>query len=248
MKNLITNLFHLPCLDPIRAELSSGSSVVVESLPASAKAFFAAISHEVTQKPLLILTGAGSEEFQLYNNLPFFVNKQVVELPAWETLPSENIAPSPDIVGARYTALKQIASSEKPLIVLTTLQGALQKLLSYKKLEADWLKVARGQKISFDTLINAIFKLGYERKSIVTDKGEFAVRGGIIDIFPITTSEPFRLEFWGDEIDSIRSFDTASQKSHTHYPNLEIGLAQELESIRRSIAISLHIFYLVVLK
>ncbi len=232
MKNLITKLFHLPCLDPIRVELSSGSSAVIETLPASAKAFFAAFSHEATQKPLLILTGAGSEEFQLYNNLPFFVNKQVVELPAWETLPSENIAPSPDIVGARYTALKQIASSEKPLIVLTTLQGALQKLLSYKKLEADWLKIARGQKISFDTLINAIFKLGYERKSIVSDKGEFAVRGGIIDIFPITTSEPFRLEFWGDEIDSIRSFDTASQKSHTHYPNLEIGLAQELESMQ----------------
>lgn len=206
-------------------------SLLVEELTPSQKAFVAAFASHVTQKSCLLLTGAGVEEFKLYNDLPFFTKRPLIELQAWETLPSENIAPSPDIVGSRYRSLQALVHRKEPVIVLATLQGSLQKVFPRASFQNESFSLKIGLKVAFDHVVEKLQKLGFERKSIACDKGEFAVRGGLIDLFPVTSTEPFRIEFFGDEIDSIRSFDPIGQKSIQSISEVEITPAKELEFI-----------------
>jgi len=216
-----------PFLENFSKAVAKGDSLLLEGLSPPAKAL--AIDQLVTnsQKSTLVLTGAGVEEFKLYNDLPFFSAYPLVELAAWETLPSENISPSPDIVGSRYNALKKLATTTGPFIVICTLQAALQKVIPPEVFKKSELVVRTGQKLDFNECIQTLAALGFEKKSLCTDKGEFAIRGGIIDFFPITELTPYRLEFFGNELETIRLFDPASQKSKTHVDHIAFGLAKE---------------------
>ena len=210
-------------------EIQQGASLLLEDLIAPAKALVIAETALRAKKSVLVLTGAGVEEFKLYNDLPFFSAHPIVELAAWEVLPSENVAPSPDIVGARFRALDALSKNAGPSIILSTLQGVLQKVLPPQHLQSLTLHLKRKDTIGFEELLFRLEGLGYERKSVACDKGEMAFRGGIIDIFPVTSTEPVRLEFWENEIESIRAFDPASQKSSRHLEEIQIGAAKELE-------------------
>ncbi len=231
MLDFLVELKKSKSLQLFENEIRASNTLVIEELIPSAKAFISAYASAISQKSILILTGAGPEEFKLFNDLPFFTKQLLIELPAWETLPSENIAPSPDIVGARYRALKAIQEkkSSGPIIVLSTLQGCLQKVVSQKTFEKSSLTLKKGQTCNFEKLIATLQELGFERKSIAADKGEFAVRGGLIDIFPVIAAEPYRIEFFGDEIDQIRAYDPSGQKSTKQVDKVEISPAKELE-------------------
>ena len=220
-----------PFLQKYTDEVTKGSSLLFEQLLPPAKAFLATRFVDTLKRSTLILTGAGIEEFKLYNDIPFFSSHTIVELPAWETLPSENIPPSPDIVGSRYRALQTLATQKGPFIVLSTLQGVLQKLMPPELFQRSHFILTKGKDFDFNELTKQLAELGYEKKALCCDKGEFAVRGGIIDIFPITASEPYRLEFWGNCIDSIRAYDSSSQKSQKPVDSIEITCAKELEVI-----------------
>lgn len=233
-----------PFLKRYQEELSHGSSFVFEELGPSSKAFLTSKLVDETKRTCLVLTGAGIEEFKLYNDLPFFSSHTIVELAAWETLPSENIPPSPDIVGSRYRALHTLATQKGPFIVLSTLQGVLQKILPPALFQKSQIVVKKLTQCDFNELIKKLVELGYEKKAVCCDKGEFAVRGGIIDIFPITTSEPYRIEFWSDTIESLRVFDPASQKSQKQVDEVEISQAKELEAIAKKELLSTIFDYL----
>lgn len=211
----------------VEKELKEGSSFLFESLTPSSKAFISCLAQDVTNKSLIILTGTGPEEYKLFNDLPTFTSTPIIEVPAWETLPSEKIAPSPDIVGARFLAFEKIAKATSPVIVLCPLQSMIQKVLVRSKIVTLFYEIRTGMKIGFDELLNKLSSFGYEKKSIVSDKQEFAVRGGIIDVFPITSPEPFRIEFFGDEVDNIRSFDLQTQKSTKIIPKITLCQAKE---------------------
>lgn len=212
--------------------LAQSETLLMEELWNAPKALIAALAQQTTSKNLLILTGASQEEIRLYHDLAFFANKQVIEFPAWETLPSENIAPSPDIVGDRYTVLKQVHASKEPYIILTTLQACLQRLIAPEVFAQLHFSLKLGQAVPFADLIERFLTMGYQRKPIASDKGEFAIRGGIIDIFPVSSSEPFRLEFWGDELESLRTYDPISQKSIKSVEAVEFLPALELELLQ----------------
>src|SRR5689334_9528631 len=122
-------------LNLFEKEIQGAHSLVIEGLGPSAKAFISAHASNISGKSLLILAGAGPEEFKLSHNLPFFTQRPLIELPAWETLPSENIAPSPDIVGARLRSLQTLSQQKGPVIVLSTLQGCLQKVVARSTFE-----------------------------------------------------------------------------------------------------------------
>ena len=229
MESLFDRLKKSASCQMLAKKAQEGSSLLVEELKPSSKAYVTSLLQQATDKSVLILTGTGQEEFKLFHDLPFFGTKKLIELAAWETLPGENIAPSPDIVGARFQALEAISKAQEPVVVLSTLQGVLQKVISKKVFSTLFLQLKQGQKIAFEDLIDTLAKMGYERKSIAADKAEFAVRGGIIDIFPVTSSEPFRLEFWDNEIESIRAYDPVVQKSTTRTSAIEISAAKELE-------------------
>ncbi len=219
-------------LQLLHAALQRGETILIEELWNAPKAFLAALAQRVTGKHILLLTGGSVEETRLFHDFPFFTDVQVVDFPAWETLPSETIAPSPDIVGERYQLLQKLVITKTPYIIVSNLQACLQKLLPPQNFENLYLSLKVGQSFPFKELVEKLSTMGYKRVAVAGDKGEFAVRGGIIDLFPVSFPDPYRLEFWGDEIESIRVYDPIGQKSVRKVDSVQITPAQELELIK----------------
>lgn len=216
-------------LQELELALKQGSSVLVEDLWNTPKALVAALAVRASQKHLLILTGASQEEVRLYQDFAAFTDQPVLDFPAWETLPGENIPPSPDIVGERYRALHELSKADQPHIILSSLQACLQKIMVPKNLENLYLHLVKGNSYNFEKLIEQLIKMGYQRYAVASDKGQYAVRGGIIDIFPVSSPDPFRLEFWEDDLESLRIYDPIGQKSIRSADSIEITPAQEME-------------------
>lgn len=216
----------------LQQALREGDSILVEELWNAPKALVAALAQQATGKHVLILTGASQEEIKLYHDFACFTDRPIIDFPAWETLPSENIAPSPDIVGERYHVLNEIENKKEPHIILSSLQACLQKLISPASFNSMYMKLKTGESFGFDDLIQWLVEIGYSRQSVASEKGEFAVRGGIIDVFPVSSPDPYRLEFWGDEIESMRIYDPIGQKSVKSVQEIEIPPALELELIK----------------
>ncbi|MCL4552936.1 MAG: transcription-repair coupling factor [Candidatus Marsarchaeota archaeon] len=194
------------------------------------------VAHAFLQsgRDVLILTGEGQAESKLYQNLEFFASVPLLELPSWETLPSEKVAPSSDIVGSRQKTLQTIISRTKPTIVISSLQASLQRVLAPSVLEQEILHIKRGEEIPFDVFISHLQAVGYERRTVAVEKGDFAVRGGIIDLFPVTENRPFRIEFCGDGVEAISHYDPLSQRTHDRVDRIEVTPAKELESLERA--------------
>jgi transcription-repair coupling factor (superfamily II helicase) len=143
---------------------------------------------------------------------------EIVEFPAWETLPHERLSPSAETVGRRITALRGLANwatgaQSHPFVLVASVRAALQPLAdNLADLETIEL-VAGGRGFDLRRLSADLVDLAYARVDMVTRRGEFAVRGGIVDVFPPTAEHPVRLEFFGDELDQIREFSVSDQRS-----------------------------------
>lgn len=218
----------------LQQALHQGQTLLVEELWNAPKALIAALAQQATGKNVLILTGASQEEIRLFHDFALFTDRPVVDFPSWETLPSENIPPSPDIVGERYKTLKQIMESQEPHIILSGLQACLQRLIPPAVFQSLYLSLKPGQSPSFEQMIQKLLTMGYQRRPVASDKGEFAVRGGIIDVFPVSSPDPYRLEFWGDDLESMRLYDPVGQKSIRSINQIDIPPAQELELLNQS--------------
>lgn len=206
-------------LKEYKTRIASGDSLVIEKLWDAPKALLLTLALELTQKHIVILSG-GLRESRLFDDFAYFFGRTPLEFPAWETLPSEEVPPSPDIVGDRYRILREIQEKKTPQIILTSLQAILQKVLLPEKLEKLHLILKKGSTCPFDELPHVLSEMGYHKRGVAADKGEFAVRGGILDIFPVSSPDPFRIEFWEDEIVSIRKYDPVGQTS--------VGTVQEI--------------------
>lgn len=231
---MLETLLRSQGLQKLQESLQEGSSILLEGLWDAPKALVAALAMVTTGKHVLMLTGAGQEELRLYHDFALFTDLPVIEFPAWETLPSEGVPPSPDIVGERYETLKQLIAAKKPHLVLTSLQACLQKLIDPVLFAELNLSLKKGQTMPFDKLLQHLEAMGYQRRPVASDKGEYAVRGGIVDIFPVSTPDPYRLEFFGDDIESIRTYDPVGQKSTGTAERVEITPGQELELLNSS--------------
>lgn len=220
-------------LTALQHALKDQDPLLIEELWNAPKALIAALAQQTTGKHILILTGSSQEEARLFHDFPFFTERPVIDFPSWETLPSENIPPSPDIVGERYDVLKRLLESNEPHLILTSLQASLQKLISPSLFQKLSLSLSQGESPPFQQLIDQLITMGYQRRPVASDKGEFAVRGGIIDLFPVSSPDPFRLEFWGDDLESLRIYDPIGQKSVRPVEKVSISPAVELELINR---------------
>jgi len=204
----------------------SESSLLVEGLWNSPKAALLSMLLKKTGKQILVITSDKNEN-QIIDNLDYFGDHPIFEFPGWETLPGEEIAPSPDIVGRRFEILYHLLLHQNPRIVFAPLQACLQKLPSPDKLKPSCNLWKVGEEIPFDALDDFLQALGYRKEPVVADKGHYALRRGILDIFPLSAPEPFRVEFFGDEIDTIRTFDPIGQKSIEKKERLFICPASE---------------------
>ncbi len=166
--------------------------------------------------PVLMVTATGRETEELSAVLSDLLGPDVVAtFPSWETLPHERLSPRADTVGERLAILRRLAHPEEHgrlAVVVTTVRSLIQPLApNLGELVPVDLRV--GEEQDFEQVVARLTELAYARVDMVEKRGEFAVRGGILDVFPPTAEHPVRVEFWGDEVSEIRAFAVADQRS-----------------------------------
>jgi len=194
--------------------------------PSSLHPFLAAI--RAHNRPLLIVTGSSRTSEDLVNDLKE-LHECVYEFPAWETLPHERLSPRSDTVAQRISTLIELQKehSRNPIVV-TPVRGLIHRIInSLAETPVRELKV--GSTCDLKELIDHLGELAYQRTDLVERRGEFAVRGGIVDVFLPLAGQPVRIDFFGDEIEDISYFDVAGQRTtQTVQESLKILPCREL--------------------
>lgn len=193
-----------------------GKSGVELVAPSAVRPFVAATI--AAQQPLVVVTATGREADDLTVELAEMLGPSVAMFPSWETLPHERLSPGPDTVGRRLEVLRRLAHPDDPVypeplrVVVTTVRSLMQPMTAgLGDIEPIVLRV--GTDYDFDALLARLVEFAYTRVDMVGKRGEFAVRGGILDLFPPTADHPVRVEFWGDEVTELRPFSVADQRS-----------------------------------
>ncbi|MEX3510027.1 transcription-repair coupling factor [Kocuria carniphila] len=168
---------------------------------------------------IFVVTATGREAEDLEAALASYLPaEQIMNFPSWETLPHERLSPRSDTVGQRLSVLRKLAhpgSDEAPLrVIVAPVRSVLQPVVAGLG-DMQPVTLVAGEEYAFDQLIKDLANAAYSRVDMVTKRGEFAVRGGIIDVFPPTEDHPVRLEFFGDELDEMRWFAVADQRTVT---------------------------------
>jgi len=182
-------------------------------------------------RPVLALTATEREAADLNSALGSLLPADSVALfPAWETLPHERLSPRSDTVGQRLAVLRRLThpDPDDPLtaplrVVVAPIRSVLQPLVSGLG-DLQPVRVREGDSVALDELVQSLVDIGYSRVDLVEKRGDIAVRGGILDVFPPTEEHPLRLEFWGDTVEEIRYFQVADQRSISKPGAAEAGL------------------------
>ncbi len=209
------------------------------------------------RRPVLVVTPTGAAADHLAHDLAAFTGSgptatppgpdegggDVQIFPAWETLPFERVSPDVSTMGRRLRLLWHLGGPDtddasRPAIVVAPIKAVLQRLGPWRT-AARPVRVAKGDRLDVDDLVGRLVAMGHRRESIVEHRGELAVRGGIVDVFPSTGDEPIRIDLWGDEVDRLTRFDVADQRSTDDLGQVELYGCRELvadEAMRRRAA------------
>jgi len=165
-------------------------------------------------RPLLVIAKDAETAEEMWRELSFYAggDASVLHFPAWETAPFEQASPHPDVTGRRLYALFQITAGKTGAVV-APLAALMQKVLPRGLLGDVSQYLVAGEEVERDRLVAKLVRLGYSNVPLVEDRGTFSVRGGILDIFPPDLAAPVRIDFFGDFVDTIRSFDPVTQRS-----------------------------------
>jgi transcription-repair coupling factor (superfamily II helicase) len=220
----LSGLLHSASAEPdVRAVLDAARDVRDPAVPAlriegpmALRPFLAAGLAESggADRTVLAVTATDREAADLGGAVADLLGPELVEvLPSWETLPHERLSPRSDTVGRRLSIFRRLADpATAPRVVVAAARSLIQPIApGLGRLDPVQLRV--GDTHDFDALLERLVELAYTRVEMVTARGEFAVRGGIVDIFPPTAEHPVRVEFWGDEVSELRSFAVADQRS-----------------------------------
>ena len=154
---------------------------------------------------------------QIEEGLAFFAPKLPrLCFPAWDNLPYDRVSPNPELVSRRLNTLVSLAGeapAEAPMAVVTTVSALVQRVPPRDILAGAALSLKLGDRLKPEDLVAHLVRVGYVRDETVTIRGEFAARGGIVDVFPPGYAEPLRFDYFGDELEAIRTFDSGSQRT-----------------------------------
>jgi len=190
------------------------SKTHLKGLHGASLSFFIANSFKQAELPFLLILNNKEEAAYLLNDLEQLVGEQhVLFYPGSYRRPYQIEETDNANVLLRAEVLNRINSRKKPSIVVTYPDALFEKVVTKKELEKSTLKIAIGDTLSLDFVNEVLFEYKFQRVDFVSDPGEFSVRGGIVDVFSFSNNEPYRIEFFGDEVDSIRSFDVETQLS-----------------------------------
>jgi transcription-repair coupling factor (superfamily II helicase) len=175
----------------------------------------------------------GARMATLARALTFFApDIEVLEFPAWDCLPYDRVSPHAAVVAQRMTTLARLAGvqgRERPAVLLTTVNAILQRVPARETVARQSLAAAPGNVLPMAGITQWLELNGFNRASTVREPGDYAVRGGILDLFPPGMDEPVRLDFFGDTLESIRSFDPETQRTTTDLRALDLVPVAEFQ-------------------
>ena len=237
IKNLVDNEKFKDYLKNIKEKISP---INILGLTDVAKVQFLIATKSEANNPVCIITYNELQAQKLVEDLSYFTSK-VAYFPKKEIVTYDYIAESKDLPYERIESLNRIKNGNADVIV-TTIEACMQEMISEKELYSNIIEFKFNKEYNFEEIKEKLVKLGYERSELIEGKGQFSVRGDIIDI-AITNVKGVRIEFWGEEVDSIRYFNISSQRSTEElqefkiYPAHEYLLTDSLEKISQNIEI-----------
>lgn len=200
--------------------------ITLSGLSDSQKVHFAYSTRFYTERPILIVTYNDIQLKKLVEDFKFFDQDEILVFPKREIVYYDIDTMNKDVTMDRLSIYTKLYESNAK-VILTTIEALMQKTISKNKLFEKVLQLETGKEISLENLKEMLSELGYERTAMVEGRGQYTVRGGIIDFFPLTTKNPVRVEFWGDEIDSIRFFDSDTQRTIESIKDISVFPAEE---------------------
>ncbi len=192
-------------------------------VPPSLRAFTTAGIAAYAEGPVLAIVPGERDAGELVDDLELF-RDDVFALPAWETLPFEHVSPNVATMAHRAEARHELRRGRMGTVVVASVRAATQRL---SPSPVNPIRVAAGDEVDRDELIALLAGYGYHRTDRVESRGEFAVRGGIVDVYPAQGDRPARIDFWGDEVEEVRAFEIGSQRSVEPLPHLRAFPARE---------------------
>ena len=192
----------------------NASKIHLKGLVGSALSLVVQALFKKTEKPFLIILNEKEDAAYFLNDLEQILGaNDVLFYPSSYRRPYQIEETDNANVLLRAEVLNRINSRKKPAVIVTYPEALFEKVVTRKELDKNTLKVAVGDKISIDFINEVLFEYEFKRVDFITEPGEFSVRGGILDVFSFSNDNPYRIEFFGNEIDSIRTFDVATQLS-----------------------------------
>ena len=207
-------------------ESSNNEKISILGLTDSQKAHMIYSLYNYSKKSPVIVCPNVTSAKKMIQDLKFYSETEIVYLPPREVIYYDSDIESREIENARVYAINKIIE-ETPCIIVTVMEALMQKMLPKSTYENKNVCFKVQNEIDMDNIVSTLVSLGYSKHEIVDGKGKFAVRGGIIDVFPTSSDMPYRIELFGDEIDSIRTFDTDTQKSMDNVQEFEISFSNE---------------------
>jgi transcription-repair coupling factor (superfamily II helicase) len=192
-----------------------GSAFAVSGLKGSAPAYLLSRIAPRLRAPVLFLTLDETRADQRAEEIRFFADPalSVLVYPAWDVKPFHSLSPSPEVLGQRWEVRRALSSPGGPLCVVLSLAAALEKVPPREVSRRFAIAVRPDRELPREELAEKLRGLGYTRVNVVAQKGEFAVRGYVVDVFSPAAARPLRIEFFGDRVESVRTFDPDSQRS-----------------------------------
>ena len=188
---------------------------------------------------LAVICRDGQRMASLSRSLAFFgPDILTMEFPAWDCLPYDRVSPNASVVAQRMTALSRLArvkGRDKPSVLLTTVNAALQRVPAREFVATHALSVAPGNVIGMASIVSWLELNGFTRASTVREPGDYAVRGGILDLYPPGMDSPVRFDFFGDALETIRTFDAQTQLSETQLRGLDLVPVAEFQLVTETI-------------
>ncbi len=215
---------------------NTGKKVRVNGLTNCKMSFFCGNIYNKINNHIVFITYDNFRTDLLYEDLIRIIPEEnVLIFPSLEVLPHEQIMPDYSVVRERLQVLTELAYSGRKKVIITPASALMRKLIPPDIFKKYTRYFETGKEYNYKKIIKYLYILGYKRADMVEEVGDFSVRGGIIDVFPLTDDYPYRLEFFGDELESIRSFAPDTQRSITEFDSLIIPPAREFIFLKNSI-------------
>jgi transcription-repair coupling factor (superfamily II helicase) len=206
-----------------RAISEAQQKTQLQGLSGAALSFVLSTLFEATDRPfLLVFTNKEEAAYHLNDLENLLGEEQVLFYPGSYRRPYQIEETDNANVLLRSEVLNRINSRKKPAVIVTYSAALFEKVVTRKELERNTLKIAVGEELSIDFVNEVLFEYRFHRVDFVTEPGEFSVRGGILDVFSFSHDEPYRIEFFGNEIESIRTFDVETQLSNEQLKKISI--------------------------